>query len=636
MLSNYFANEYTFEFPFEQFVEERERFIKECGCKIKENRDGFVIKIKKGEKYIPLSEKEEEIRNNSLFGEKLYPRELIYKINKINLPEFKVIPQYNGIKFHYKIICEPLLEGEKRSYIMLDSKRSFVDQLEKKYPFPQIHNALLLILGLYFERVCEYRTEHLVKNVITGWKNSTYKRIFLNSSLEEDEEGNQRMYMFKLEEETYDSLTEESVGNILQMLKKSVELTFIFAYGLLAVTLNAEKEYPERNKEIQSLWKGTATFREVVPFQLCICGTNRYGILKKDIAVIFLDYAKKMSDSFQRSYNQIPHLPLKRINNNIHRICLYKDCPIIMYPSSNAATISSSAAVLNKIKRLIAQGIIKGFPVLISEKRVMDDYIINIDISDITPFTDGKRKKLKTLPDGKSKLSDEDLSVQVESIVYHYINYIEDLLFCDSKTPPEKLEAKRHFYRVPFDNYSEIFSDERYNLPLAKMYRDLLTALNGFSYYIKRKYPNFRDIMDEILKQAICVAKEDALDCEIKEMQKVSGKSSVKRINKKDIAEEFFNIVLKILEDENAYQAQDDEFLLLDYKMFQRYYRGANHKTFLSNCKKIGIIETPIRKKTGEPRGYAFDKMKDGKKYKVLKIKKAAFEKYKKETNNKN
>ena len=286
-----------------------------------------------------------------------------------------------------------------------------------------------------------------------------------------------------------------------------------------------------------------------------------------------------------------------------------------MYPSSNAATISSSAAVLNKIKRLIAQGIIKGFPVLISEKRVMDDYIINIDISDITPFTDGKRKKLKTLPDGKSKLSDEDLSVQVESIVYHYINYVEDLLFCDSKTPPEKLEAKRHFYRVPFDNYSEIFSDERYNLPLAKMYRDLLTALNGFSYYIKRKYPNFRDIMDEILKQAICVAKEDALDCEIKEMQKVSGKSPIKRINKKDIAEEFFNIVLKILEDENAYQAQDDKFLLLDYKMFQRYYRGANHKTFLSNCKKIGIIETPIRKKTGEPRGYAFDKMKDGKLY---------------------
>ena len=119
--------------------------------------------------------------------------------------------------------------------------------------------------------------------------------------------------------------------------------------------------------------------------------------------------------------------------------------------------------------------------------------------------------------------------------------------------------------------------------------------------------------MDEILEQAICVAKEDALDCEIKEIQKVSGKSPVKRINKKDIVEEFFTIVLKILEDENAYHTQDNEFLLIDYKMFQRYYRGANHKTFLSNCKKVGIIETPIRKKTGEPRGYAFDKMKDGK-----------------------
>ena len=119
MLSNYFANEYTFEFPFEQFVEERERFIKECGCKIKENRDGFIIKIKKGEKYIPLSEKEEAIRNNSLFGERLYPRELIYKINKINLPEFKVIPQYNGIKFHYKIIYERFSPSNSGSHIIL-------------------------------------------------------------------------------------------------------------------------------------------------------------------------------------------------------------------------------------------------------------------------------------------------------------------------------------------------------------------------------------------------------------------------------------------------------------------------------------------------------------------------------------
>lgn len=633
MLSNYFANEYTFEFPFEQFVEEEDWFIKKCDCKIKKERGEFVIKIKKEQQYLSLSKEDLKMLEDVpyyLRNRIIIPREKEYKINKIYLPEFIVIPQYNGIKFHYKIKCESLLEDEKRSYIILDSKSLFYLQLAKKYS--EVHIYILIILGKYFRRLCGYRTKHLEENIITGWRNSTYRRIFLNASSEEDEEGNQRMYMFKLKEETYDSLTEKAVGNILQILEKSTELTFIFAYGLLAVTINAEKEYPERNKEIQSLWKGTATFREVVPFQLCICGTNRYGILKKDIAVIFLDYAKKMSDSFQRSYNQIPHLPLKRINNNIDRICLYKDCPIIMYPSSNAATISSSAAVLNKIKRLIAQGIIKGFPVLISEKRVMDDYILNIDISDITLFTDGKRKKLKDLPDGKSKLSDEDLSVQVESIVYHYINYIEDLLFCDSETTSEKLEAKRHFYRDPFDNYSEIFSDERYNLPLAKMYRDLLTALDGFSYYIKKKYSNFRDIMDEILEQAICVAEEDALDCEIKEIQKVSGKSPVKRINKKEITEEFFTIVLKILEDENVYHTQDNEFLLIDYKMFQRYYRGANHKTFLSNCKKIGIIEIPIRKKTGEPRGYAFDKMKDGKKYKVLKIKKAAFEKYKKET----
>ena len=38
------------------------------------------------------------------------------------------------------------------------------------------------------------------------------------------------------------------------------------------------------------------------------------------------------------------------------------------------------------------------------------------------------------------------------------------------------------------------------------------------------------------------------------------------------------------LEDENAYQAQDDEFLLIDYKMFQRYYRGANRPRQCNAC----------------------------------------------------
>lgn len=47
MLSNYFANEYTFEISFEQFVEEEDWFIKKCYCKIKEEGGEFIIKVKK-------------------------------------------------------------------------------------------------------------------------------------------------------------------------------------------------------------------------------------------------------------------------------------------------------------------------------------------------------------------------------------------------------------------------------------------------------------------------------------------------------------------------------------------------------------------------------------------------------------
>ncbi|MDO5305859.1 MAG: hypothetical protein Q4E87_09830, partial [bacterium] len=58
MLSNYYADEYTFEIPFEQFVEEEDWFIKKCYCKIKEEGGEFIIKVKKEEQYLPLSKED--------------------------------------------------------------------------------------------------------------------------------------------------------------------------------------------------------------------------------------------------------------------------------------------------------------------------------------------------------------------------------------------------------------------------------------------------------------------------------------------------------------------------------------------------------------------------------------------------
>ena len=69
-----------------------------------------------------------------------------------------------------------------------------------------------------------------------------------------------------------------------------------------------------------------------------------------------------------------------------------------------------------------------------------------------------------------------------------------------------------------------------------------------------------------------------------------------------------------------------------DYKQFQKCYGDGNYKSFLAICRDIELLEVPKRASNGKFRGYAFDKMKNGKKYKVLKVNRKFYDKYRKMT----
>ena len=70
------------------------------------------------------------------------------------------------------------------------------------------------------------------------------------------------------------------------------------------------------------------------------------------------------------------------------------------------------------------------------------------------------------------------------------------------------------------------------------------------------------------------------------------------------------------------------DFLFIDYKQFQKCYGDGNYKSFLATCRDIELLEVPKRVSNGKFRGYAFDKMKNGKKYKVLKVNRKFYDKY--------
>lgn len=580
-------------------------------------------------------------------GGAAYANEIIeipqYDINKIEIPDFVAESYFDGRKFYYEIYFEMDIDGEDEDLeITLDSKKDMIDQLEKKFreflgESKEIHPYLLILLGNYFTEVCEYRTSYLIdSNIMVGWEGNEGERIYKDISLVKYEREAASPLIFKLREEVSYKIDRDKLRCILLFLQDFPEYIFIFAYGLLSVSLNAKMDY--RNKDENLLKKREENeIYQILPFSLCIHGTNDF-LKKKDIAMMFLGYCRESKEDYRRNYNRLPYISVKKVEKNIFKLCLYKDCPFIIYPAGNVPNISATSTSVKRISHLREKNIIKGFPVFISERKIINDDMINIDVTNI-----GDCRKIPYRNEqGKEDIfTYKDIAVFVDGIVYEYVKYLERINNNLIYRREEDFENVSHIEKYNresdksklneeiFERYCKMFADPKYNLEQACAYRDLLTALRQFATFVHSHWPEFEPLMRDVLLKAEEIATEEALDCEIKAQQRKNNKKNTSKVRKNDIIKKFFDIVLKELELKDTYIIDEGgDFLFIDYKQFQKCYGDGNYKSFLATCRDIELLEVPKRANNGKFRGYAFDKMKNGKKYKVLKVNRKFYDKY--------
>lgn len=652
--------------PFEIFDENGHK-IKEKRIERIERENICFVGIKKKVQYAPIGEtllqrkarrKEdfEKYMNAGCGSESMeqlddggaaYANEIIeipqYDINKIEIPDFVAESYFDGRKFYYEIYFEMDIDGEDEDLeITLDSKKDMIDQLEKKFreflgESKEIHPYLLILLGNYFTEVCEYRTSYLIdSNIMVGWEGNEGERIYKDISLVKYEREAASPLIFKLREEVSYKIDRDKLRCILLFLQDFPEYIFIFAYGLLSVSLNAKMDY--RNKDENLLKKREENeIYQILPFSLCIHGTNDF-LKKKDIAMMFLGYCRESKEDYRRNYNRLPYISVKKVEKNIFKLCLYKDCPFIIYPAGNVPNISATSTSVKRISHLREKNIIKGFPVFISERKIINDDMINIDVTNI-----GDCRKIPYRNEqGKEDIfTYKDIAVFVDGIVYEYVKYLERINNNLIYRREEDFENVSHIEKYNresdksklneeiFERYCKMFADLKYNLEQACAYRDLLTALSQFATFVHSHYPEFEPLMRGVLLKAEEIATEEALDCEIKMQQRKNNKQNTSKVRKNDVIKKFFDIVLKELELKDTYIIDEGgDFLFIDYKQFQKCYGDGNYKSFLATCRDIELLEVPKRANNGKFRGYAFDKMKNGKKYKVLKVNRKFYDKY--------
>lgn len=625
------------------------------GYKIKEKHIGKVnicsVGIKKKVQYAPIGEtlEQREARRNQEIQGNFYMVMPVYDINKIEIPDFVVESYFDGRKFYYEIYFEMDIDGEDEDLeITLDSKKDMVDQLEEKFKefsrefkkltgeYKEIHPYLLILLGNYFTEVCEYRTSYLIdSNITVGWEGNEGERIYKDISLVKYEREASSPLIFKLREEVSYKIDRDKLRCILLFLQDFPEYIFIFSYGLLSVSLNAKMDY--RNKDENLLKKREENeIYQILPFSLCIHGTNDF-LKKKDIAMMFLGYCRESKEDYRRNYNRLPYISVKKVEKNIFKLCLYKDCPFIIYPAGNVTNISATSTSVKRISHLREKNIIKGFPVFISERKIINDDMINIDVTNIG---DCREIPYRNEQGKEDIFTYKDIAVFVDGIVYEYVKYLERINNNLIYRREEDFENVSHIEKYNresdksklneeiFERYCKMFADPKYNLEQACAYRDLLTALRQFATFVHSHWPEFEPLTRAVLLKAEEIATEEALDCEIKAQQRKNNKQNTSKVRKNDIIKKFFDIVLKELELKDTYIDEKGDFLFIDYKQFQKCYGDGNYKSFLATCRDIELLEVPKRASNGKFRGYAFDKMKNGKKYKVLKVNRKFYDKY--------
>lgn len=520
----------------------------------------------------------------------------VYKQLELEIPSFEVIPIFDVRvnRYQYKI----------RYYWGYDNytvftRRDLYRQLRKKHK--NIHPYLLRLLTDYFYEVCFERNNHFENNKLIGWKTEYRKN---GSKIAEYSCGRSfneiKMMFFYLKP---DYLNSDKISILLELLSESCELTSIFSYGLLSVSLKVKKDYEELNAYLKNLYGYTEMeyqCNSIEPFCLCLHGTNTISdMTKKKIASAFLDYSKQTLEYPNKVCDHMPHASLESFDRKIKETCVFADCPIILKSQANKETIPSNAQKVGKIEKLQLGKIIKGFPVFLSKNPMHRDNVFNADISLVPQFD------YKTI------------SVIVENVIFDFIQFITN------KYNTADYDNIPQCFKDAFRKYSKIFYQDKYNTIVAKQCRDLMVALHQFGLFLNEFDSNSIPQVDKIIEQQLQFYLDLALDCEYKEEQERNQSTSSTRTN---IKREFYNIVSIIREQSPESIITNSEEVYIEYSAFQKAY-GPGYKSFLKKCRP-SIISAPVRPNTNQYRGFTYSKMICGQKINVLVVKASQYNRY--------
>lgn len=344
-------------------------------------------------------------------------------------------------------------------YYTISNSKSIATQVETiitKHKYNITEQESSLLSKLY----CKYFTElfSIIRSSVcrcksVGWSENYYLR---GRYLDND---NQLIKLQKAKLET--NKLDYFINNILS----SATLCTIISYSICSISKYYQKdEYPNSYSDNDSFYCSYSH-----PISLCITGKANKLYKKKELANILCNIFKNPDDKYSiRQVSSFPHFRLRSFNTVFHQIALIGDCPIIITPTANSPSISSTSPIIKRIEKLQQERKLKFFPVYISEHIISRDYTINCNINDID----------------SSYI--EWLVINKDFIDSLYSNLLDFLVKISDKEPTNAEIYKK----ITYDNLCKVntlFDDDTYNTELSLCYSDLLTAFYLFCDYLKHE-----------------------------------------------------------------------------------------------------------------------------------------------------
>lgn len=491
-------------------------------------------------------------------------------------------------------ICKLSFELGNTEYIIKNG-RTMYSQIEKiiktHYDIATEYSALLLkCFNQYFIEALKQIKSNIYNIKTLGWRNNTYLWKF----------------NLKFGTELFDSTSlipdSSKLDYFTNTVLSSETISTIFSYSICSISKYFQKEFlsiPSSNKDYDSFTDMRNKLN--YPISLCITGKASKTYTKKDIANILCNFFINPQEKYSiKQVSQYPHFHIKNFETIFPKIVSFSDCPIIITPSANAASISSSSPMVKTIEKLQQERKLKFFPVYISDTYISRDYVINCNISTIDS------NYIKWLKDNVHF---------IKSLFNNLLNY---LIRLQERYPTDAEVLKK----ITHDNIIEvesIFNSEIYNTELSLCYTDLLSAFYLFCDYLS--YELHLDIervniLRERVKSAFCKAATD-----IEYTQYSSQATSYSDYNSK-IYSEFIDFIKLAVNNKNTlksslsdkYDKDIDQFIYncpndciyLDYEIFLSIFplylsnHGITHFTkskissLFCTCKKP-LIERPQR-----------------------------------------